>query len=253
MSRTQPPKRVAVVTGGGSGIGLAICTHLAERGRDVAILDFDGAAADAACAAVQEIGVRGLAVRVDVSIEADVPQAFDAVRTALGPIDILVTSAAISGFVPFPEITSALWAKMLQVNLTGTFESIQAALPDMVAGGWGRIVTISSVAGQTGSPRQAHYAASKGGVIALTKAFALEYAAHGITANTIPPYSVDTPMLRAAQEAGHLPGIDALAARIPARRLGSVHDVASVCTFLCSDEAGYITGQVIAANGGAVT
>ena len=123
----------------------------------------------------------------------------------------------------------------------------------MVAAGWGRIVTISSAAGQTGSPRQGHYSASKGGVIALTKTVALEYAAKGITANTIPPFTVDTPMLRSAQESKFLPKAEILARMIPAGRLGTGGDIASVCGFLCSDAASYITGQVIAVNGGAVT
>ena len=129
-----------------------------------------------------------------------VDRAFDDVRAALGPIEILVTSAAVSGFVPFEAITLEDWSRTIAVNLTGTFNCIQSAIPDMVAAGWGRIVTISSAAGQTGSARQAHYSASKGGVIALTKTVALEYAAKGITANTIPPFTVDTPMLRAAQD-----------------------------------------------------
>jgi NAD(P)-dependent dehydrogenase (short-subunit alcohol dehydrogenase family) len=139
------------------------------------------------------------------------------------------------------------------VNLTGTFNCLQSAISDMAAGRWGRIVTISSAAGQTGSPRQAHYSASKGGVIALTKTIALEYASRGITANTIPPFAVDTPLLRAAQESKYLPNAEALAKMIPAGRLGTGDDVAATCAFLCSDAAGYITGQVIGVNGGAVT
>ena len=123
----------------------------------------------------------------------------------------------------------------------------------MAAVGWGRIVTISSAAGQTGSVRQAHYAASKGGVIALTKTIALEYAGRGITANTIPPFTVDTPMLRAAQESAQLPSADVLKRMIPAGRLGTGDDIAAACAFLCSEEAGYVTGQVIAVNGGAIT
>src|SRR5690242_18975089 len=123
----------------------------------------------------------------------------------------------------------------MAVNLTGTFHCLQAAIPDMVAGGWGRIITIWSAAGQTGSLRQAHYSASKGGVIAMTKTVALEYARKGITANTIPPFTVDTPILRAAQEAKHLPGADVVSRMIPAGRSGTVDEVAAVCAFLCSE------------------
>ena len=122
----------------------------------------------------------------------------------------------------------------------------------MIAARWGRIVTISSSAGQKGSVRQAHYSASKGGVIALSKTLALEYASRGITVNTIPPFAVDTPMLRAARDANLLPPREVVERMIPSGRLGTPDDIATACTFLCSDEAGYITGQVIAPNGGAV-
>ena len=171
----------------------------------------------------------------------------------LGPIEILVTSAAVSGFVPFEDISLEVWSTALAVNLTGTFNCLQSAIPDMVAAGWGRIVSISSAAGQTGSPRQAHYSASKGGVIALTKTVALEYASQGITVNTIPPFAVDTPMMRGAQEARYLPKTETLERMIPAGRLGTGDDIASLCAYLCSDGASYITGQVIAVNGGAIT
>jgi 2-hydroxycyclohexanecarboxyl-CoA dehydrogenase len=236
--------RVAVVTGGGSGMGRSIGEHLARQGHRVAVLDLDGSAVESTA------GVIG--VQVDVADRASVDDALTTVREELGPIAILVTSAAVSGFLPFEEITPEDWARTIAVNLTGTFHCIQAAIPDMVAAGWGRIVTISSAAGQTGSPRQGHYSASKGGVIALTKTVALEYAAKGITANTIPPFTVDTPMLRAAQEAKQIAPPEVLARMVPAGRLGTGDDIAAACAFLCSDEAGYITGQVIGVNGGAV-
>jgi 2-hydroxycyclohexanecarboxyl-CoA dehydrogenase len=248
-----PVSRVAVVTGGASGLGASVCEHLARLGRRVGVLDLDGDAADEVAAGLRERGAQAVACQVDVSDGAAVDRAFARVRTELGPVTVLVTSAAVSGFVPFEAITLADWSKTIEVNLTGTFNCLQAAVPDMTASGWGRIVTISSAAGQTGSPRQAHYSASKGGVIALTKTIALEYAAKGITANTIPPFTADTPMLRAAQEDRHLPDAGALARLVPAGRLGTGDDIAAVCAFLCSDEAGYITGQVIGVNGGAVT
>src|SRR5215831_10980726 len=130
--------RVAVVTGGGSGMGRAICRHLAQQGRTIAVLD----------------------------------------------------------------ITAASWERMLAVNLSGTFHCVQSAVPDMIEAGWGRIVTISSSSAQSGAPNMAHYVASKGGVIGLTKAFAVELARSGITVNTIPPSLVDTPMARAAEAKG---------------------------------------------------
>jgi NAD(P)-dependent dehydrogenase (short-subunit alcohol dehydrogenase family) len=122
----------------------------------------------------------------------------------------------------------------------------------MVAGKWGRIVTISSAAGQQGAPRQGHYAATKGGVIAMTKTIALDYARKGITANTVPPFVIDSPMLRQQQDEGKLPGAEVLIQAIPAGRLGVADEVAAVCSFLCSEGAGYVNGQVIGVNGGAV-
>jgi 2-hydroxycyclohexanecarboxyl-CoA dehydrogenase len=244
--------RVAVVTGGGSGLGQSIAEHLAREGRWVAVLDVNAEAAEKVAADLVAEGAVATAVRVDVSDPADVEAAFQTVRDAFGSIGILVTSAAVAGFTPFGKITFDEFNRYLAVNLTGTFLCLQAALPDMVSAGWGRIVTISSAAGQNGALRQGHYSASKGGVIALTKTVALEYAAKGVTANTIPPFIVDTPMLREAQKVKKLPPAEVLTKAIPAGRLGTGDDIAAACAFLCSDAAGYITGQVIGVNGGAV-
>jgi 2-hydroxycyclohexanecarboxyl-CoA dehydrogenase len=253
MSRGTSSSRVAVVTGGASGVGRSICEHLARQGRRVAVLDLDGDAAQSVARALRGTGAQVFAGQVDVSDRPAVDRTFDEVRAALGSIEILVTSAAIAGFVPFAAITLEDWSRTLAVNLTGTFNCLQSALPDMAADRWGRIVTISSVAGQAGSPRQGHYSASKGGVIALTKTVAREYAAAGITVNTIAPFAVDTPMLRTAQQSHQLNDDDVLVRMIPVGRLGTGDDIAATCAFLCSDEASYITGQVIGVNGGAIT
>lgn len=244
--------RIAVVTGGASGIGRSICEHLARDGRHIGVLDLDGDAAARVADDLRATGAHAMAAEVDVSDRASVDASFDAVRTKLGPIEILVTSAATAPFARFDEIELVDWDRVMSVNLTGTFNCVQAGIHDMGAVSWGRIVTISSAAGQVGSLHQAHYAASKGGVIALTKTLALEYASRGITVNTIPPFSVDTPMLRAAESAGSVINAEAIAKMIPARRLGTPDDIAATCAFLCSDDASYITGQVIAVNGGAV-
>jgi NAD(P)-dependent dehydrogenase (short-subunit alcohol dehydrogenase family) len=203
-------------------------------------------------ASLRADGARKGAVEVDVSDQIAVNAAFDEIRWELGPIEILVTSAGVSGFTPFEDITLEEWNRYLAVNLTGTFLCLQAAIPDMVAAGWGRIVTISSAAGQVGALRQGHYSASKGGVISLTKTVALEYASRGITINTVPPFTADTPMFRAAQRAKQVPGAEMMARIIPAGRVGTGDEIAAVCAFLCSDAASYITGQVIGVNGGAV-
>ncbi len=243
---------VAVVTGGASGVGRGVSEHLARAGHAVAALDLDGGEAAVTAEELVAGGTRAIGLQVDVRDRAAVDAAYEEIRSAFGPIQIVVTSAAVSGFVRFQDITAAEWQRTLDVNLTGTFHCIQAAIADMVDGRWGRIVTISSAAGQTASPRQAHYSASKGGVIAMTKTLAAELGSKGITANTIPPFTVDTPMLRAAQAAGHLPPTDVIAGRVPAGRLGTVDDIGAVCAFLCSEAAGFINGQVIAPNGGAV-
>ena len=233
-------------------MGQSICLQLAEDGHRVAVLDVNEQAAAGVVAEIQASGGQAHAVTVDVSDEASVSAAFTAVRENLGPVDILVTSAAISGFTRFDKITLDEFNRYLAVNLTGTFLCIRAALSDMVTGEWGRIVTISSAAGQKGAPGQGHYSASKGGVIAMTKTVALDYAAKGITANTVPPFVIDTPMLREQQLAGKLPPAEYLTKAIPAGRLGTGHDIAALCSYLCSDAAGYVTGQIIGVNGGAV-
>lgn len=242
--------RVAVVTGAASGMGLAIAGRLAAERHRVALLDVDGDAAERAAGDLQATAARALGAKVDVSDRGAVDDALQWVRDELGPIEIMVTSAGLDEFAAFTDITTAQWERMLAVNLTGTFQCIQAAVPDMLAAGWGRIVTISSSSAQSGAARLAHYVASKGGVIGLTKALAVELGPYGITVNTIPPGAIDTPMSRRAQASGALPGTDTIAKVIPVRRTGTPADVAAACAFLCSDEAGYITGQQINLSGG---
>jgi 2-hydroxycyclohexanecarboxyl-CoA dehydrogenase len=243
--------RVAVVTGGASGIGLGIARRFAADGYAVGILDRNGSGAKTAAEELRTSGAKALPVEVDVTDWAEVDGAFTRVRSELGPVAILVTSAGIEAFDPLLEITPQRWNQIIAVNLTGTFSCVQAAVPDMLTAGWGRIVTISSQSAQSGAPNMAHYTASKGGVIALTKALAVDLARQGITVNTIAPSLVDTPMARAATEAGDFPGIDVIAPMIPLGRAGTPADIAAACSYLCSEEGGsYITGQLLAVNGG---
>ncbi len=244
--------RVAVVTGGGSGMGRSICEHLARRGDRVAVLDLNGGAAAEVAEQMASDGARTVACEVDVTDRAAVDAAMSTVREELGPVEILVTSAGMAAFEPFADITIESWNRIIDVNLTGTFHAVQSAITDMVAARWGRIVTISSSSAQRGSPRMVHYAASKGGVIAMTKALAREYAPFGITVNNIPPSAIDTPMSRLAQASGNLPANDVIAKTIPLGYLGTGDDIAAACVFLCSEGARYITGQVLGVNGGAV-
>lgn len=245
--------RVAVVTGGASGIGLAIGRHLAGRGHRVALLDLDGDAGRRAAADACATGARVIAAQADVTDRRAVDDALDQVRKEFGPVEIMVTSAGFDVFESFAEITIESWNRTLAINLTGTFHCLQAAVSDMLAARWGRMVTISSASAQSGATRMAHYVASKGGVIGLTKALALELAPHGITVNTIPPGMIDTPMLRRAEVSGDVGKIDKIAARmIPVGRAGTPQDIAATCGFLCSDEASFITGQVVGVNGGMV-
>lgn len=244
--------RVAVVTGGASGMGEATCHELGRRGYRVAVLDINDQAAQRVSDDVRGEGATALGIGVDVTDRPAVDDAFAKVRSQLGPVAALVTSAGAFGYGAFAEITPQEWARIIDVNLTGTFHCCQAALGDMVDAGWGRIVMISSSSAQRGSPFAAHYAASKGAVITLTKSLAREYAVHGITVNNIPPSGIETPMQHQSQAAGYLPPNEQIVANIPLGRLGTGDDIAAAVGFLCSEEAGFITGQVLGVNGGAV-
>jgi NAD(P)-dependent dehydrogenase (short-subunit alcohol dehydrogenase family) len=242
--------RVAVVTGAASGIGLGVANRFASDGIAVALLDRDDAGVMQATEALTAQGRSAVGYAVDVADRGELERVFADVRQKLGPTTILVTSAGIESFDAVADITAEKWDRLLAVNLTGTFTCMQLAVPDMTGAGWGRIVTISSSSAQSGAPHMAHYVASKGGVIGLTKAFAREFASQGITVNTIPPTIVDTPMARNAAGVGNVPSIDVMGSMVPTGRAGTPDDIAAACAFLCSEEASYITGQLIGVNGG---
>jgi NAD(P)-dependent dehydrogenase (short-subunit alcohol dehydrogenase family) len=244
--------RVAVVTGGGSGIGLAIATRLAADGIAVAILDRDGASAEAAAAKIEAAGGRAIGLAVDVTDRPAVDAAVAGTTEGLGRPTILVNNAGLQGFDPFLEISVETWQRIYDVNVLGTVHCCQALLPGMIDEGWGRIVNISSSSAQGGQPFMAHYASSKAAVIGLTKSLALEFGPKGITVNTIPPGFIDTPMLRDSESKGLLGrgGVEDAEAKTPVRRIGRPEDIAAMTAFLVSDEAGYVTGQVLGVNGG---
>ena len=244
-------KRTAIVTGGGSGIGLAIAERLAADGLAVAVFDLNGDAANSAAEKIASSGGISAGHEVDVSDRGQIDRGVAEVCDRLGRPTVLVNNAGLQGFTPFLKITAEKWQRILAVNLTGTFDCCQAVVPHMIEAGWGRIVNISSSSAQGGQPLMTHYVASKAGVIGFTKALALELGPKGITVNTIPPGFIDTPMLRTSEQKGLLgPGVEHHAERTPVGRVGKPEDIAAACSFLVRDEASYITGQVIGVNGG---
>ncbi|PBC41497.1 short-chain dehydrogenase [Rhodococcus sp. ACPA4] len=241
--------RTAVVTGGASGIGAAISRRLVSDGAMVAIFDIDGSAAEALASSIELSGGKAIGLTVDVTDRAAIDAGLNEARTRLGRPAILVNSAGLSIDGPFLEITAETWNRSLAINLTGTFDCCQAVLPDMIEEGWGRIVNISSSSIHSGAPGLAGYVAAKSGVVGLTKVLALEFAKFGITVNAVPPGFIDTPMLRNTVEKGFI-DLDQQTAKTPVGRIGQPEDVAAVCAFLTSEEAGYVTGQSIGVNGG---
>jgi 2-hydroxycyclohexanecarboxyl-CoA dehydrogenase len=246
-------ERVAVVTGAASGMGLAIAGHLAAGGHRVALIDRAGEAALRAADELREAGAQAIGVEADVTERAAVDAALDKTRAELGPVAIMITAAGLDAFERFADITLESWERLLVVNLTGTFHCLQAAVPDMLDAGWGRMVTISSSSAQSGAPRMAHYVAAKAGVVGLTRALALEFARKGITVNVVTPGMIDTPMLRRASAGGDIGALEKTAAQaVPVGRAGTPEEIAATCGFLCSEEAAFITGQVVGVNGGMV-
>ena len=215
----------------------------------VAIFDIDGSAAEALASSIELSGGKAIGLTVDVTDRAAIDAGLNEARARLGRPAILVNSAGLSIDGPFLEITAETWNPSLAINLTGTFDCCQAVLPDMIEEGWGRIVNISSSSIHSGAPGLAGYVAAKSGVVGLTKVLALEFAKFGITVNTVPPGFIDTPMLRNTVEKGFI-DLDQQTARTPVGRIGQPEDVAAVCAFLTSEEAGYVTGQSIGVNGG---
>ena len=237
MADESRAQKVALVTGGGSGIGKAIAERLGADGYQVATIDLHQSDAPNAYAA-------------DVTDRAQIDAALKSIHENLGPVSILVNAAGVDGFKPFLKISFEDWQRVVNVNLHGVFHTIQAVLPDMIDAGWGRIVNISSSSTHSGTPYMTHYVAAKSGVNGLTKSLALEFGPSGVTVNAIPPGFIDTPMLRSAEERGNLGDIEKTIAATPVRRMGKPEDIAATCSFLVSEEAGYITGQIVGVNGG---
>lgn len=237
--------KVAVVTGAGSGIGRACAVQLAKDGAAVAVWDLNGEGAQGTVDLIASNGGRAIAMVVDCASSAAITDGVAKVHADLGAVTILVNNAGMANFTPVMDITEEHWDRMMAVNLKGPFLCIKAVLPDMRAAGWGRIINISSSSVQTGAPAMAHYVSSKGGVIGLTRALAIELAAENITVNHVPPGFVRTPMLESSPV-----DIDAYAATMPMKRAGEPEDIACAVSYFASEGAKYVTGQTIGVNGG---
>jgi len=239
--------KTAVVTGGGSGLGRACAIQLARDGAAVAVWDLNANGAAETVRIIGAEGNRAAAYVGDAAAKTDIDNILVRIRAELGPALILVNNAGITGFSPFLKITEEAMQRMYRINLMGPFVLTQSVMPDMLMAAWGRIIFISSSSAQTGAINMAHYSSSKGGIIALTKSLAREFAARGITVNNIPPGFIDTPMTRSSPI-----DIDAVAEDSPMKRAGQPQDIAVTCAFLASEAASYITGQTLGVNGGRV-
>jgi 2-hydroxycyclohexanecarboxyl-CoA dehydrogenase len=247
-------KKIALVTGAAAGIGAACAKRLARDGAAVGVLDLDAARCEQTVAEIVADGGEAVALGADISDPQQVAEALATLRAALGPVAILVNNAAITGYAPFLETRLEDWETIHRVNLTGTFVVTQQVLPDMLAVKWGRIINIASSAAQTGARFMAAYASSKGGIISLTRTLAVEFGPSGITANVIPPRFITGTIMseKSFAEARQPMNREALAQSGPICREGQPEDIAGAVAWLASEDAGFVTGQVIGVNGGRI-
>ena len=239
--------RVAIITGAGRGIGLGIAMAFAREGARVALCDINVSLLDSALGQVQAFGRPVLAFQLNVTRKAEIHSVVSEILGQWGAVDILVNNAGIYEVLPAEEISEEQWDRMLAVNLKGAFLCCQAVIPPMKRQGSGRIIGLASSAGKTGGTLAgAHYSVSKAGVICLAKQLARELGPYGITVNAIAPGRIDTPMIQIASDEEN----EAFRLRTPLGRLGTPEDVANAAVFLASDEASFITGEIVDVNGG---
>ena len=239
--------KICLVTGGTRGIGRATALAFAEAGADV-IFSYQRSKeqADELEKLLREKGVRARGYQANVSSTEEVRNMVNAIEKDFGPVSILVNNAGITRDKSFIKMTKQMWDEVLRVNLDGLFITTQAVLPSMQESGWGRIINISSIIGQTGNFGQANYAATKGAAISFTMSLAREVARKNITVNAVAPGFIQTDMLKGVPE----PALEQVKAMTPMARLGKPEEVADAIVFLASPRASFITGQVLAVNGG---
>ena len=240
-----------VVTGGGGGIGGALCRSFSEQGAHVAVLDRDLAAAESVVASLPADG-RALALACDITERSTIDDAVARTVDELGPVDVLVNNAGWDLFVPFLDTEPDDWSRLIDINLVGALHMHHAVLPSMVGRGAGRVVTVSSDAARVGSSGEAVYAACKAGLIAFSKTLAREHSRHGITFNVVCPGPTDTALLTTVTDAAANPDKlrEAFRRAIPLGRLGQPDDLVGAVTFFASDDAAFVTGQVLSVSGG---
>jgi 2-hydroxycyclohexanecarboxyl-CoA dehydrogenase len=240
--------KTAIVTGAARGIGQSIALQLGRDGAKVAVWDVHGGGAAETVRRIEAEGDVAKAYVGDASASSEIARVLDEIRADFGTPVVLVNNAAVAQFLPFLQITEADLERILRIDLMGPFLLTQAAIPAMIETGWGRVINISSAAAQQGTRTLSHYGAAKGGIMALTRTLAMEFAAHGITANNISPSVIDTPMRFDAP----VSDFEAAVSATPMKRAGQPADIAAAVSFLASDAAGYITGQTLSVNGGLV-
>lgn len=244
--------KTVIVTGGGGGIGGATCRRFAQEGAKVAVFDMNLDAAQKVADEIKAAGGTAQAFKCDITDRAAVDAAVAGAEAALGPVGVLVNNAGWDVFKPFTKTVPAEWDKLIAINLTGALHMLHAVLPGMAERKAGRIVNVASDAARGGSSGEAVYSACKGGLVALSKTLAREHARQGITVNVVCPGPTDTALLAGVAEGARDPAklLEAFKSAIPMGRLGQPDDLASAIAFFGSDDAGFITGQVISVSGG---